>query len=238
MKTALVTGASRGIGAEIARSLAKDGMFVYVNYSKSREKAEALAKEIGGAAICADVSDEAAVAAMIKRIEEEHGGVDVLVNNAGISMIKMLCDTTPDDWDRIFGINIRGAYLVTRLAMGHMVSNKWGRIVNISSMWGEVGASLEVAYSATKAALIGFTKALAKELSLSGITVNCITPGVIDTEMNSDIDAEIMAELREEIPLGRIGKPEEVASAVSFLCSDRSKYITGQTIGVNGGLVI
>lgn len=238
MKTALVTGASRGIGAEIARSLAKDGMFVYVNYSKSREKAEALAKEIGGAAVCADVADEAAVDAMIKRIEEERGGVDILVNNAGISLIKMLCDTTPDDWDRIFGINMRGAYLVTKAAMGHMVSNKFGRIVNISSMWGEVGASLEVAYSASKAALIGFTKALAKELSLSGITVSCVTPGVIDTEMNAELDSDTMAELREEIPLGRIGKPEEIASVVSFLCSDNAKYITGQVIGANGGLII
>lgn len=238
MKTALVTGASRGIGAEIARCLAKDGMFVYVNYSKSRGKAEALAEEIGGTAICADVSDETAVENMIKRIEAEKGGIDVLVNNAGISMIKMLCDTTSDDWDRIFAVNTKGAYLVTKAAMGHMVSNKYGRIVNISSMWGEVGASCEVAYSASKAALIGFTKALAKELSLSGITVNCITPGVIDTEMNRELDDMTMAELSEEIPLGRIGKPSEIASAVSFLCSDRAKYITGQVIGVNGGLII
>ena len=238
MKTALVTGASRGIGADIARHLAKDGMFVYVNYSKSYEKAEALAEEIGGAAICADVSDETAVADMIKRIETEKGGIDVLVNNAGISMIKMLCDTTTADWDRIFSVNMKGAYLVTKAAMGHMVSNKCGRIVNISSMWGEVGASCEVAYSASKAALIGFTKALAKELSLSGITVNCITPGVIDTEMNSGLDAATMAELSEEIPLGRIGTPSEIASVVSFLCSDRAKYITGQVFGVNGGLVI
>lgn len=238
MKTALVTGASRGIGAEIARCLARDGMFVYVNYSKSRDKAEALAEEIGGAAICADVSDETAVADMIKRIEAEKGGIDVLVNNAGISMIKMLCDTTSDDWDRIFSVNMKGAYLVTKAAMGHMVSNKYGRIVNISSMWGEVGASCEVAYSASKAALIGFTKALAKEMALSGITVNCVTPGVIDTEMNSELDDMTMAELSEEIPLGRIGKPSEIASAVSFLCSDRAKYITGQVIGVNGGLII
>ncbi|MEE0943977.1 MAG: 3-oxoacyl-ACP reductase FabG [Clostridia bacterium] len=238
MKTALVTGASRGIGAEIARSLAKDGMFVYVNYSKSREKAEELAKEIGGAAVCADISDEAAVTNMVKRIENEKGGVDVLVNNAGIAMIKMLCDTTPQDWDRIFGINMRGAYLVTKAAMGHMVSNKYGKIINISSMWGEVGASLEVAYSASKAALIGFTKALAKELSLSGITVNCVTPGVIDTEMNKGLDEQTVSELLEEIPLGRIGSPNEIASVTSFLCSDAAKYITGQVIGANGGLII
>ncbi len=238
MKTALVTGASRGIGAEIARALAKDGMFVYVNYAKSRQRAEQLAREIGGKAICADVSCEAEVEAMMEKIRAERGGVDVLVNNAGIAMQKMLCDTSVEDWDRIFGVNMRGAYLVTRCAMEHMVKNKYGRIVNISSMWGEVGASCEVAYSASKAALIGFTKALAKELSLSQITVNCVTPGVIDTEMNSNLDEEALAELTDEIPLGRIGNPAEIASAVSFLCSDRSKYITGQIIGVNGGMII
>ncbi|MBS7298360.1 MAG: SDR family oxidoreductase [Eubacteriales bacterium] len=238
MKTALVTGASRGIGAAIAKRLAADGMFVYVNYSKSREAAERLAVEIGGKAICADVSCETDVKRMIEHITTERGGVDILVNNAGISMIKMLCDTTSEDWDRIFGVNMRGAYLVAKAAMEKMVSNKYGRIVNISSMWGEVGASCEVAYSASKAALIGFTKALAKELSLSGITVNCVTPGVIDTEMNSHFYDDVIAELTEEIPLGRIGKPEEIAEVVSFLCSDSAKYITGQTVGVSGGMII
>lgn len=238
MKTALVTGASRGIGAQIARVLAKQGMYVVVNYSKSREPAEQLAEEIGGMAVCADVSDEKAVADMLEKIEAVRGGVDVLVNNAGIAMQKMLCDTAPSDWDRIFGVNMRGAYLVTRAAMAHMVSNKYGRIVNVSSMWGEVGASCEVAYSASKAALIGFTKALAKELSLSGINVNCVTPGVIDTEMNAGFDDETMSELAEEIPLGRIGQADEVAAAVAFLCSEAAGYITGQIIGVNGGLII
>ncbi|MBQ7793332.1 MAG: 3-oxoacyl-ACP reductase FabG [Clostridia bacterium] len=238
MKTALVTGASRGIGAEIARALAKDGMFVYVNYCKSRDAAEKLAAEIGGAAIQADVSDAAAVATMAERIEAERGGVDVLVNNAGVSLVKMLCDTTCEDWDRIFNVNMRGAYLVTKAVMDGMVRRKWGRIVNISSMWGEVGASCEVAYSASKAALIGFTKALAKELSLSGIRVNCITPGVVDTKMNGCFTEEEMAEITAEIPLGRIAKPSEIAAVASFLCSERADYITGQTIGASGGLVI
>ncbi len=238
MKTALVTGASRGIGAAIARALAKDGMFVYVNCSKTADEAEALAREIGGRAVVADVADENAVSAMIETIERERGGVDVLVNNAGISLVKMLCDTSSEEWDRLFDVNIKGAYLVTKAVMGGMVSRKWGRIVNISSMWGEVGASCEVAYSATKAALIGFTKALAKELSLSGVRVNCIAPGVIDTEMNARISAEDMAELIGEIPLGRIGRAEEIAAVATFLCSDNADYITGQTIDASGGLVI
>lgn len=237
MKTALVTGASRGIGREIARALAARGMRVVINYSKSRAEAEKLAEETGGFAMRADVSDEAAVAAMAAEIEARFGGVDVLVNNAGIAMQKMLCDTTSADWDRIFGVNIRGAYLVTRAVMGNMVRKKYGRIVNVSSIWGQEGASCEVAYSASKAALIGFTKALAKELSLSGICVNCIAPGVIDTDMNSIVDTEILTELAQEIPLGRLGSAEETAAVAAFLCSDEARYITGQVIGVNGGLI-
>ncbi len=238
MKIALVTGSSRGIGKEIARRLASDGMFVYVNCAKNIEKAEALAKEIGGKAIMADVACEEAVLKMVSEIEKEHGGVDVLVNNAGVSLVKMLCDTTPADWDRVFDINIRGAYLVTRAVMNNMVRKKWGRIVNVSSMWGEVGASCEVAYSASKAALIGFTKALAKELSLSGIRVNCISPGVVDTDMNSEFTKEDMEALTKEIPLGRIADSQEIAQAVAFLCSDNADYITGQVINISGGLTI
>lgn len=237
MKTALVTGASRGIGREIARALAARGMRVVINYSKSCAEAEKLAEETGGFAMRADVSDEAAVAAMAAEIETRFGGVDVLVNNAGIAMQKMLCDTTSADWDRIFGVNIRGAYLVTRAVMGNMVRKKYGRIVNVSSIWGQEGASCEVAYSASKSALIGFTKALAKELSLSGICVNCIAPGVIDTDMNSIVDTEILTELAQEIPLGRLGSAEETAAVAAFLCSDEARYITGQVIGVNGGLI-
>ncbi len=238
MKVALVTGASRGIGEAIAKRLAKDGMFVYVNCSKSIEKAEKIAEEIGGKAVLADVADEKAVEEMIAEIEKEHGSIDVLVNNAGISLVKMLCDTSSLEWDRVFDVNVRGAYLVTKAVIGGMVSKKWGRIVNVSSMWGEVGASCEVAYSASKSALIGFTKALAKELSLSGIRVNCVTPGVVNTEMNSEFSKEDMKELADEIPLGRIGTPDEIAKAVSFLVSDNADYITGQTIGISGGMII
>ncbi|MDO4617992.1 MAG: 3-oxoacyl-ACP reductase FabG [Clostridia bacterium] len=236
MKVALVTGASRGIGEAIARRLAEDGMFVYVNYQNSKEQAEKIAEEIGGMAICADVSNETAVKNMIETIEKQHGGVDILVNNAGISIVKMLCDTEKAEWDRIFSVNVGGVYNVTKAVMGNMVKNRSGRIINISSIWGEVGASCEVAYSATKAAVIGFTKALAKELAPSKVTVNAITPGIIDTEMNAEFTAEEKAEFVSEIPLLREGTPREVADLVSFLASEDAKYITGQTIGINGGL--
>ncbi len=237
MKTALITGASRGIGEAIARKLSKDGMYVFVNYEKSEEKAKKIAEEIGGCAICCDVSDEKAVTQMIKTIEEKTGGVDVLVNNAGISIVKMFRDTTPEEWDRIFSVNVTGAYNVTRSVLHNMVKNKSGRIINISSVWGEVGASCEVAYSSTKAALIGFTKALSKELGPSNITVNAVTPGLIDTDMNSDLSDEDKADFVSQIPLMREGKPQDVANLVSFLASDKAGYITGQIIGVNGGLV-
>jgi len=236
MKTALVTGASRGIGEAIARQLSKDGMYVFVNYEKSEERAKKIAEEIGGCAIKCDVSDEKAVAQMIKTIEEITGGVDVLVNNAGISIVKMFSDTTPVEWQRIFSVNVGGAYNVTRSVLPHMVNKKAGRIINISSVWGEVGASCEVAYSSTKAALIGFTKALSKELGPSGITVNAVTPGLIDTDMNSDLSDEDKAEFVSGISLLREGKAEDVANLVSFLASDKASYITGQIIGVNGGL--
>lgn len=236
MKTALITGASRGIGAAVAERLAADGFGVILNCRQSRAECEALAKKIGGHTILADISREEEVAMMAKQIEAEFGGVDVLVNNAGIAMQKMLCDTTPCDWDNIFATDIRGAYLVTRALMGHMVHKKQGKIINISSIWGEEGASCEAAYSAAKAALIGFTKAMAKELAPSGICVNCITPGVIDTEMNACFDEETLSELEEEIPLARLGTASEVASAVSFFASDDASYITGQVLGVNGGM--
>lgn len=236
MKTALVSGGARGIGREISKALASDGVRVLINYNKSEEQAKSLAKELGGAALKADISNETEVMKLADRVRNEFGGVDILVNNAGIAMQKMLCDTTPDDWDRIFNTNMRGAYILTRELMGGMVQKKYGKILNISSIWGEVGASCEVAYSASKAALIGFTKALAKELALSGICVNCIAPGVIDTEMNAIVESEIMAEIAGEIPLGRIGSAAEIANCAAFLCSDKAKYITGQVLSVNGGM--
>lgn len=236
MKTALVTGAAGGIGEQIARALASDGVRVILHYNKSREKAMEIAKEIRGEAVFADLENDESIFAMTDKVNKQYGGADILVNNAGIAMQKMLCDTKESDWDRIFNINMRAAFIITREIMPKMVRNKYGRIVNVSSVWGETGASCEVAYSASKAALIGFTKALAKELSLSGICVNCVAPGVIDTKMNDIIDKEIMSELAEEIPAGRIGKPEEVAALAAFLCSEKASYITGQVIGANGGM--
>ena len=238
MKTALVTGASGGIGQAIAKALAKQGMRVIVSYNTGCAEAFKLAEDIGAEALMADISDEESVNKMAAEIEKKYGGVDVLVNNAGISMQKMLCDTTSADWDRIFSVNIRGTFLVTRALMGNMVRNHYGRIVNVSSVWGQEGASCEVAYSASKAAVEGFTKALAKELSLSGICVNCVAPGVIDTKMNAFLSEEEMSELESVIPMGRLGTPDEIAKVVAFLCSEQAGYITGQIIGVNGGFYI
>lgn len=238
MKMALVTGASGGIGQAIAKALAEQGMRVIASYNTGSAEAFKLAENIGAEALMADISDEESVNKMAAEIEKKYGGVDVLVNNAGTSMQKMLCDTTSADWDRIFSVNIRGTFLVTRALMGNMVRNHYGRIVNVSSVWGQEGASCEVAYSASKAAVEGFTKALAKELSLSGICVNCVAPGVIDTKMNAFLSEEEMSELESIIPMGRMGKPEEIAKVVAFLCSEQAGYITGQIIGVNGGFYI
>ena len=238
MKTALVTGASGGIGQAIAKALAEQGMRVIASYNTGSAEAFKLAENIGAEALMADISDEESVNKMAAEIEKKYGGVDVLVNNAGISMQKMLCDTTSADWDRIFSVNIRGTFLVTRALMGNMVRNHYGRIVNVSSVWGQEGASCEVAYSASKAAVEGFTKALAKELSLSGICVNCVAPGVIDTKMNAFLSEEEMSELESVIPMGRLGTPDEIAKVVAFLCSEQAGYITGQIVGVNGGFYI
>lgn len=235
MKTVLVTGASGGIGSAVARLFAENGYNVAVHYHTAKEVAQRLSEEIGGMAVCADMTDEDEIKAMIEAVEKKYGGVDVLVNNAGIAMQKMLCDTDKAEWDRVFSVNMTATFLASKYVMEGMVRRKAGKIINISSIWGEVGASCEVAYSASKAAVIGFTKALAKELSLSGVCVNCITPGVIDTKMNSIIEPEILDEIASEIPIGRLGEAKEVAEAVLFLASEKSDYITGQIIGVNGG---
>ena len=239
-RCALVTGASGEIGAEIARQLAKSGYAVVINYNSGKAAAERLCGELlscGAKAICigADVSNKAQVDGMFLKAEQTFGKVDVLVNNAGVSSIKMLCDVDEAEWDRTFDINVKGAYLCCNAASGKMIHNKFGRIINISSVWGVRGASCEVHYSASKSALIGFTKALAKEYALSGITVNCVSPGFIDTKMNAHISDCDKAALFEEIPVGRAGTPFEVARAVCFLCDENSGYITGQNICVDGG---
>lgn len=238
MKTVLITGGARGIGAATAKRFADGGYKVIINYNKSRTEAEALAKLIGAYAIKADIGNPSEVELMMKNLENEFGGVDVIINNAGISKFNLFTDITEEEWQEIININLSGAYRVAKHGIKSMISRRSGCIINISSMWGQVGSSCETAYSASKAGLIGLTKALAKELGPSNIRVNCIAPGVIDTDMNSSISSEVMAELCDETPLMRIGKPEDIAELAFFLASDAASFITGQIIGSNGGFVI
>lgn len=234
MKKVLITGGSRGIGAECVRLFCEKGYDVYFIYEKCAEQADALMRQTGATAIKLDVSDTAAVEDALKRI----GGVDILINNAGIASIKPLTDVDRAEWDRILSVNLTGAYNTTKAALSRMLEFKWGRIVNVSSVWGIAGASCEAPYSASKSALIGFTKAMAKELAPSGITVNCCAPGVIDTDMNAALTGDIKAQLCEEIPLGRFGDAREVAKLIFFLASDDASYITGQTIACDGGFAL
>jgi len=231
MKTVLVTGGVRGIGLSIAKEFQKKGYRVCVTYSKDEKNAN-LAQTDGLEVYKADVSCEKEVVSLFEKI----GCVDVLVNNAGVSLIKQIQDVTYEEFSRLTSVNVGGAFLCSREAAKGMISNQSGLIVNISSVWGEVGGSCESVYSATKAALIGFTKALAKELGWSGIRVNCISPGVIDTPMNARFTQEEMRALQEEIPMGRIGTGEDVAKAVLFL--EENTYVTGVNIPVNGGFSI
>ncbi len=236
MKTALITGGSRGIGAAIARRFAGEGFRVIINYNRSEAEAKALAAEIGGAAVRADVGDPKQVAAMADEIGVRFGALDVLVNNAGISRIGLFTDMTEAEWQRMINVNLGGAFRVTKSLIKPMIARLSGCVINISSMWGQVGASCEAAYSASKAGLIGLTKALAKELGPSGIRVNCIAPGVIETDMNAELSGDTISALADDTPLMRLGAPEDVADAAYFLAE--SGFITGQVLGVNGGFVI
>ncbi len=231
MKTVLITGGTRGIGKAIAIAFQKKGYRVCVTYSKDEDSATE-AKEKGLEVYRADVRDENAVAELFKKL----GKVDILVNNAGVSLVKQIQDTTKEDWENLFAVNVTGAFLCAREAAKMMISNQSGLIINISSIWGEIGGSCEVAYSASKGALISFTKALAKELAPSKIRVNCISPGAIQTQMNSCFSAEELSALAEEIPAGRLGYPEEIASAALFL--EENEYVTGIDLPVNGGFCL
>ncbi|MGN0665657.1 MAG: elongation factor P 5-aminopentanone reductase [Huintestinicola sp.] len=242
-KTVLITGASRGIGRETAKLFAAEGYRVAANYSRSEEAALSLKNEIcGKGGICeifrADISHSGQVSRMFAEIGSIFGGTDILICNAGIAEQALFTDITEDMWDRMFGVNVKGTYLCCREALPHMIHNKSGRIITVSSMWGISGASCEVHYSASKAAVIGLTKALAKEVGLSGITVNCIAPGVISTEMNAHLDEDTMNALAEETPLNRLGTPYDVASAVLFLASEKASFITGQVLSVDGGFIV
>ena len=241
MKNVLVTGASGDIGKAIAEAFAKEGYNVALHANSNGESAEKTAHElalkynVSTTCVCADLSKEDDVVRAFDYLRENFGEIDVLVNNAGVSSVMMLCDTTVSEWDRVHDINLKSAFVCCREASKDMVHNKWGRIINVSSVWGQVGASCEVAYSSSKAALIGFTKALAKELAPSGITVNCVCPGIIETKMNSHLSKEELSEICNEIPVGRMGKTHEIAHAVTFLAHENASYITAETLSVNGG---
>ncbi len=238
MKNVLVSGGSRGIGAEIVRLFAKNGYNVAFTYKKSIDKAKALEAETGAVAIVADSAIEYDIINAVEIARENIGEIDILINNAAISHIGLLTDMTLDEWNNVFNINVTSAFLYSKAVLPYMIHKKCGKIINISSMWGSVGASCEVAYSASKAALIGFTRALAKEVGPSGITVNTVSPGVINTDMNEHLSSDDIQALKEETPLLRIGEVTDVANAVIFLASDQASFITGEVINVNGGFVI
>ena len=238
MANVLITGGSRGIGAACVRKFTAQGDRVAFLYRSRTEEAEKLAAETGAIACRVDITDSGAVESAIADCIVKIGSIDILINNAGIAQAKLFTDLTSDDWEKMIGTNLGGAFRVTRVVARKMVQNHKGCIVNIGSMWGKVGASCEVHYSAAKAGLRGMTMALAKELGPSGIRVNCVEPGVIETDMNAGLDAQSREQLREETPLCRLGTPEEVANAIVFLASDAASFITGQCLGVDGGFAI
>lgn len=237
MRNILITGGTRGIGRACAEKFAAGGERVFVLYKSSTEAAEELRKELGIMPFKADVCDKAAVEEAIGEITERFGGIDVLINNAGASKIQVFQDITPADRQRLLGTNLDALFTVTQAVIPGMLAKKQGSIVNIASIWGVSGASCEVLYSASKAGVIGFTQALARELAPSGIRVNSVSPGMIDTDMNSELTEKEKAAFAEEIPLGRIGKPSEIAEAVYFLASPAASYITGQNLLADGGLL-
>lgn len=238
MKTVLITGGSRGIGRAMVELFSKNEYSVAFTYKNSENEAKSLAESTGSLAIRADSASEAQVVNAVSQAEAQLGKIDCLINNAGISSFSLFTDLTLDEWNEMLSVNLTGAFLYSRAVIPGMVNRKCGRIVNISSMWGLVGSSCEVHYSTVKAGLIGMTKALAKELGPSGITVNAIAPGMINTEMNSHLSSEDVAALVEETPLMRIGQPSDVAAAALFLCSEDASFITGEVMNLSGGYIV
>lgn len=241
-KTVLITGASRGIGASLAENFAAQGYNVVINYNSSKNEAMELLKKIrsfGGSAIAlkANVSDFEDAKYLVEKSEEEFGSIDVLVNNAGIASQKMFTDITEKDWKLMFDVNVHGMFNCTHYVVKNMIKKHSGKIINMSSMWGLTGSACEVHYSASKAAVIGFTKALAKELGPSGVQVNCVAPGLIDTAMNSEFSENDIKKLVEETPCSRIGTVQDVSNVVLFLASSESDFITGEVININGGFL-
>lgn len=238
-----ITGASRGIGRACAKRFAKEGWQVAIHYNRSREAALSLAEELrqqgcNAWAFQADVADGAALRRAIEEARNTLGPIDALVNNAGIARQQLFSDVSEADWDEMFAVTVKSCYHSCQAVLPDMLRRQGGSIVNVSSMWGQVGASCEVPYSAAKAAVIGFTKALAQELGPSGIRVNCVAPGVVNTDMNAPLGPDTLEELRQETPLERIGQPEDIAAAIYFLASEEARFITGQVLAPNGGFVI
>ena len=242
-KIALVTGSSRGIGRAVAARLARSGWTVCINYRVRRDCAESLAEELRAEGcrcmvVQADVSDRAQVNAMVRQVEESFGPVSLLVNNAGVAGQALFQDITDQLWRRYFSVNVDGAFHAIQAVLPHMLHEHAGCIVNISSIWGLRGASCEVTYSATKAALIGLTRSLAAELAPTHIRVNCVAPGVIRTDMLNALPPEVLPQLARETPLGRLGTPEDIAAAVAFLASEEADFITGQVLTADGGFIL
>lgn len=240
-KVAIVTGGSRGIGASIAKDLARQGATVIINYASNADAANKVVAEIaefGGKAeaVKFDVSNEEAVNLAIDEVIKKYSKIDILVNNAGISVDSLFVRTKTDDWAKTLDINLNGCFYCARAASKHMMKARTGRIINISSVIGEMGNAGQVAYSTSKAGLLGFTKSLARELASRGITVNAITPGYITTDMTGALNEAQTTAIMEKIPCNRLGSPEDISSLVGFLAGDSSSYITGQVIGVNGGM--
>ena len=237
MRSVFITGGSRGIGRAMVELFSAEGWQVAFTYLRSEAEAKALAEKTGTLAIRADAESESEILASVAEAEKAFGSIDCLINNAAISGFSLLTDITTEEWNRFLRINLTAPFIYSRAVLPSMIRKQKGRILNISSMWGLVGASCEVHYSAAKAGLIGFTKALAKEVGPSGITVNAIAPGVIKTDMNRALSEEDLSALKEETPIGRLGAPLEVARAALFLCSEDAGFITGEILNLSGGFV-
>lgn len=243
MKYALITGASGGIGAATARAFAQAGYGVAIHAHRNVDKLHALSQELSALSVpvlevCADLSDPVQAKTMVDNVLEKFCQLDILVCCSGLSHVGLVTDIDPQQWKTLFGVNVDGMHYCCQAVLPHMVHRKEGCILTVSSMWGQIGASCEVAYSATKGAVIAYTKALAQEVGPSNIRVNCIAPGVIATEMNAHLSPEDLEALADETPLGRIGTPEECAACALFLASDGASFVTGQVLAPNGGLVI
>ena len=242
MKKVIVTGASGGIGKEIAKNFASNGYQTICFYNSNKDGVKelenwAFANNIKGAIypVKVNLSSPVSIGNAYKKLIEKFKSIDVLVNNAGISLTKLITDTSLEEWNKVFDVNMKSVFLLTNLVLEQMISKKNGKIINISSMWGVHGASMEVAYSASKSALIGYTKALAKEVGPSNINVNCVCPGLIDTKMNAHLSKEDLSSLVDCTPLSRIGTPKDVANLVTFLASESANFITGECITIDGG---